>query len=148
MNVSRPQVGYYACSLSSLCGAALLFLVGWGRRNPCSPVMAAAAAAAAATGAGGGGSLGAAAVPCACTAAAAANMTMTPVARTLTRLPKSQSLHIPLNRTEIQQQHHPATLLVPHQIHAAHIPAPFQRSSFYGCMPQHYREQQQMGEGL
>ncbi|OXU19195.1 hypothetical protein TSAR_010996 [Trichomalopsis sarcophagae] len=43
---------------------------------------------------------------------------MTPVARTLTRLPKSQSLHIPLNRTEMQ--HHPATLLVPHQIHATH----------------------------
>ncbi|EGI65309.1 Monocarboxylate transporter 14, partial [Acromyrmex echinatior] len=38
MNASSPRVGYYACTLSSLCGAALLFLVGWGRQ-PASPVL-------------------------------------------------------------------------------------------------------------
>lgn len=38
MNASHPRVGYYACTLSSLCGAALLSLVGWGR-YPTSPLL-------------------------------------------------------------------------------------------------------------
>ncbi|XP_046409641.1 monocarboxylate transporter 11-like [Neodiprion virginianus] len=38
MNASSPRVGYYACTLSSLSGAALLFLVGWGR-HPSSPAL-------------------------------------------------------------------------------------------------------------
>lgn len=40
MNASSPRVGYYACTLSSLSGAALLFLVGWGRQ-PSSPAIGA-----------------------------------------------------------------------------------------------------------
>ena len=134
MNASSPRVGYYACTLSSLCGAALLFLVGWGRRNPCSPVIAAAAAAAAAAGGGGGGSLGS--VPCACSAGMGP---MTPVARTLTRLPKSQSLHIPLNRSDMQ---HSTPMAHGHAaMHPGHMGS-FQRNSFYACTPQHYHEQQ------
>ncbi|XP_023245123.1 uncharacterized protein LOC106636883 [Copidosoma floridanum] len=140
LNEASPRVGYYLCSLSSLVGAALLFLVGWSRRSPCSPVMAAAAATP-----GVGGSL-MGSMPCACTAAAAvathraASMTPT-VPRTLSRLPKSQSLHIPLDRSE-----HTTPAFAPHSsFHGGHVTPGFHRNSFYGCTPQHFREQQLMG---
>ncbi|XP_029176293.1 monocarboxylate transporter 4-like isoform X2 [Nylanderia fulva] len=76
MNANSPRVGYYACTLSSLCGAALLFLVGWGRQ-PASPLLP-------------GPRLSSLGVmppppPCACP----------PPPRP--RLPKSQSLHVPLD---------------------------------------------------
>lgn len=77
MNASSPRVGYYACTLSSLCGAALLFLVGWGRQ-PASPVLPGPRRS----------SLGIVPpppLPCACP----------PPPRP--RLPKSQSLHVPLD---------------------------------------------------
>ncbi|KAL2731999.1 monocarboxylate transporter 10-like isoform X1 [Vespula squamosa] len=74
MNANSPRVGYYACTLSSLCGAALLFLVGWGRQ-PTSPVLPGPRLS----------SLGAVPPPCACP----------PPPRP--RLPKSQSLHVPLD---------------------------------------------------
>ncbi|XP_043254509.1 monocarboxylate transporter 10-like [Colletes gigas] len=76
MNANSPRMGYYACTLSSLCGAALLFLVGWGRQ-PSSPVLP-------------GSHLGTGLVPppCACP----------PPPRP--RLPKSQSLHVPLDIEE------------------------------------------------
>ncbi|XP_026830936.1 monocarboxylate transporter 4 isoform X2 [Ooceraea biroi] len=76
MNASSPRVGYYACTLSSLCGAALLFLVGWGRQ-PASPILP-------------GPRLTSFGIvppppPCACP----------PPPRP--RLPKSHSLHVPLD---------------------------------------------------
>ncbi|KAF7381961.1 hypothetical protein HZH68_015834 [Vespula germanica] len=74
MNANSPRVGYYACTLSSLCGAALLFLVGWGRQ-PTSPVLPGPRLS----------SFGAVPPPCACP----------PPPRP--RLPKSQSLHVPLD---------------------------------------------------
>lgn len=147
LNEASPRVGYYLCSLSSLVGAALLFLVGWNRRNPCSPVITATTAG---TGGVGDGSL-----ICSCAA-----LTTTPVAlqhdmqtpimnNTLNRLPKSQSLHIPFNRQEHQTpsstlsagdggRHH-------HAFHTGRIIPGFQRNSFYGCTPQHFREQQLIG---
>ncbi|XP_053987713.1 monocarboxylate transporter 10-like isoform X1 [Hylaeus volcanicus] len=76
MNANSPRVGYYACTLSSLCGAALLFLVGWGRQ-PASPVLAGSHLA-----------TGVVPPPCACP----------PPPRP--RLPKSQSLHVPLDIEE------------------------------------------------
>ncbi|XP_076673946.1 monocarboxylate transporter 10 [Andrena cerasifolii] len=73
MNANSPRVGYYACTLSSLCGAALLFLVGWGRQ-PATPILT------------GHHIPGGVAPPhCACP----------PPPRP--RLPKSQSLHVPLD---------------------------------------------------
>lgn len=82
INARSPRVGYYACTLSSLCGAALLFLVGWGRQ-PTSPIL--------------GGSrlshVGPLPPPCACP----------PPPRP--RLPKSQSLHVPLDvEQEMREQ--------------------------------------------
>ncbi|KAM0733171.1 hypothetical protein ACS0PU_012720 [Formica fusca] len=81
MNANSPRVGYYACTLSSLCGAALLFLVGWGRQ-PASPLLPGPRLS----------SLGFGVVPppppCACP----------PPPRP--RLPKSQSLHVPLDVVE------------------------------------------------
>lgn len=79
MNASSPRVGYYACTLSSLCGAALLFLVGWGRQ-PASPILPGPRLS----------SLGIVPPPppCACP----------PPPRP--RLPKSQSLHVPLDMVE------------------------------------------------
>ncbi|KAL6448135.1 hypothetical protein ACFW04_000270 [Cataglyphis niger] len=81
MNANSPRVGYYACTLSSLCGAALLFLVGWGRQ-PASPLLPGPRLS----------SLGYGVVPppppCACP----------PPPRP--RLPKSQSLHVPLDVVE------------------------------------------------
>ncbi|XP_017755394.1 PREDICTED: monocarboxylate transporter 10-like [Eufriesea mexicana] len=76
MNDNSPRVGYYACTLSSLCGAALLFLVGWGRQ-PASPLLP-------------GSHLSNVSIPppCACP----------PPPRP--RLPKSQSLHVPLDVEE------------------------------------------------
>lgn len=76
MNANSPRVGYYACTLSSLCGAALLFLVGWGRQ-PASPLLPGPRLS----------SLGVVPPPppCACP----------PPPRP--RLPKSQSLHVPLD---------------------------------------------------
>ncbi|XP_012235173.1 monocarboxylate transporter 11-like [Linepithema humile] len=76
MNANSPRVGYYACTLSSLCGAALLFLVGWGRQ-PTSPILP-------------GPRLSSFGVmppppPCVCP----------PPPRP--RLPKSRSLHVPLD---------------------------------------------------
>ncbi|KOX68613.1 Monocarboxylate transporter 14 [Melipona quadrifasciata] len=73
MNANSSRVGYYACTLSSLCGAALLFLVGWGRQ-PSSPFLSAP-------------NLSNVSIPppCACP----------PPPRP--RLPKSQSLHVPLD---------------------------------------------------
>ncbi|XP_011868794.1 PREDICTED: monocarboxylate transporter 4-like [Vollenhovia emeryi] len=76
MNASSPRVGYYACTLSSLCGAALLFLVGWGRQ-PASQILP-------------GPHLSSLGIvppppPCVCP----------PPPRP--RLPKSQSLHVPLD---------------------------------------------------
>ncbi|KAK1133835.1 hypothetical protein K0M31_011622 [Melipona bicolor] len=73
MNANSSRVGYYACTLSSLCGAALLFLVGWGRQ-PASPFLSAP-------------NLSNVSIPppCACP----------PPPRP--RLPKSQSLHVPLD---------------------------------------------------
>ncbi|XP_066597732.1 monocarboxylate transporter 4-like [Prorops nasuta] len=80
MNASSPRVGYYACTLSSLCGAALLFLVGWGRQPAGSPLLAGSRLS----------NMGLLGTPignssCSC-----------PPPRP--RLPKSQSLHIPLDR--------------------------------------------------
>ncbi|KAG5322528.1 MOT10 protein, partial [Pseudoatta argentina] len=92
MNASSPRVGYYACTLSSLCGAALLFLVGWGRQ-PVSPVLPGPRLS----------SLGIVPPPppCACP----------PPPRP--RLPKSQSLHVPLDvedgmreREFVERVHH------------------------------------------
>ncbi|XP_012059826.1 PREDICTED: monocarboxylate transporter 4-like [Atta cephalotes] len=92
MNASSPRVGYYACTLSSLCGAALLFLVGWGRQ-PASPVLPGPRLS----------SLGIVPPlpPCACP----------PPPRP--RLPKSQSLHVPLDvedgmreREFVERVHH------------------------------------------
>ncbi|XP_026668150.1 monocarboxylate transporter 10 isoform X2 [Ceratina calcarata] len=79
MNENSSRVGYYACTLSSLCGAALLFLVGWGRQ-PASPLLH-------------GSHLPNVPMspPCACP----------PPPRP--RLPKSQSLHVPL---DIDMNHH------------------------------------------
>ncbi|XP_043578467.1 monocarboxylate transporter 10-like [Bombus pyrosoma] len=76
MNANSSRVGYYACTLSSLCGAALLFLVGWGRQ-PASPLLP-------------GSHLSNVTIPppCACP----------PPPRP--RLPKSQSLHVPLDMEE------------------------------------------------
>ncbi|KAL0125502.1 hypothetical protein PUN28_004541 [Cardiocondyla obscurior] len=76
MNASSPRVGYYACTLSSLCGAALLFLVGWGRQ-PTSPVLPGPRLS----------SLGIVPPPPPCV--------YPPPPRP--RLPKSQSLHVPLD---------------------------------------------------
>ncbi|KAH0952355.1 hypothetical protein HN011_006916 [Eciton burchellii] len=79
MNASSPRVGYYACTLSSLCGAALLFLVGWGRQ-PASPILPGPRLAGLA-----GVAMPPAPLPCACP----------PPPRP--RLPKSHSLHVPLD---------------------------------------------------
>ncbi|XP_076232664.1 monocarboxylate transporter 10 isoform X2 [Calliopsis andreniformis] len=76
MNANSPRVGYYACTLSSLCGAALLFLVGWGRQ-PATRVLS-----------GSHISSGVVPPPCICP----------PPPRP--RLPKSQSLHVPLDMEE------------------------------------------------
>ncbi|KAK0094768.1 hypothetical protein PV326_010044 [Microctonus aethiopoides] len=75
MNDSVPRVGYYACTLSSLCGAALLFLVGWGRQ-PSSPLLRASQLSHVSQ---------QMPPPCACP----------PPPRP--RLPKSQSLHVSLD---------------------------------------------------
>ncbi|XP_076654148.1 monocarboxylate transporter 13 [Halictus rubicundus] len=77
MNAYIPRVGYYACMLSSLCGAALLFLVGSGQQ-PSSPTMIPDS------------HLSTSAVP--------PPRTCPPPPRP--RLPKSQSLHVPLNIDE------------------------------------------------
>lgn len=77
MNAGSPRIGYYVCTLSSLSGAALLFLVGWGRRNPCmTPIPGISP-------------------NCPCSLAATALGV-----RTYPRISKTQSLHIPLNRSE------------------------------------------------
>ena len=82
MNASSPRVGYYACTLSSLCGAALLFLVGWGRQ-PTSPILAGSRLS----------HIGPLPPPCACP----------PPPRP--RLPKSQSLHVSLDvEQELREQ--------------------------------------------
>ncbi|KOC67144.1 hypothetical protein WH47_11801, partial [Habropoda laboriosa] len=80
MNGNSSRVGYYACTLSSLCGAALLFLVGWGRQ-PASPLLP-------------GSHLSNVTIPppCACP----------PPPRP--RLPKSQSLHVPLDEETIRSR--------------------------------------------
>ncbi|XP_076627091.1 monocarboxylate transporter 10 [Colletes latitarsis] len=91
MNANSPRMGYYACTLSSLCGAALLFLVGWGRQ-PSSPVLPGSHLA-----------TGLVPPPCACP----------PPPRP--RLPKSQSLHVPLDieenlrEREMERMQHTAT---------------------------------------
>lgn len=84
MNAGSPRIGYYVCTLSSLSGAALLFLVGWGRRNPCiTPIPGISPT-------------------CPCSLAATASGV-----RTYPRISKTQSLHIPLSRPEsVIQQHH------------------------------------------
>ncbi|XP_012278934.1 monocarboxylate transporter 2 [Orussus abietinus] len=74
INASSPRVGYYASTLSPLCGAALLFLVGWGRQ-PTSPMIIGSQPS----------NIGHVPPPCACP----------PPPRS--RLPKSQSLHVPLD---------------------------------------------------
>ena len=84
MNERSPRVGYYACTLSSLCGAALLFLVGWGRQ-PTSPL------------------IGGPTVP---------NINEVPPLCFCThpprpRLPKSQSLYVPLDREHNYQENYP-----------------------------------------
>ncbi|KYN07524.1 Monocarboxylate transporter 14 [Cyphomyrmex costatus] len=104
MNASSPRVGYYACTLSSLCGAALLFLVGWGRQ-PASPVLPGPRLS----------SLGIVPPlipPCACP----------PPPRP--RLPKSQSLHVPLDvedgmreRDFVERVHHDHHPVVDHYCH-------------------------------
>ncbi|KZC11886.1 Monocarboxylate transporter 14 [Dufourea novaeangliae] len=76
MNAYIPRVGYYACTLSSLCGAALLFLVGSGQQ-PSSPILP-------------DSHLSTTAVP--------PPRTYPPPPRP--RLPKSQSLHVPLDIDE------------------------------------------------
>ncbi|XP_050578340.1 monocarboxylate transporter 10-like [Bombus affinis] len=76
MNANSSRVGYYACTLSSLCGAALLFLVGWGRQ-PASPLLP-------------GSHLSNVTIPPPCA--------YPPPPRP--RLPKSQSLHVPLDMEE------------------------------------------------
>lgn len=76
MNANSPRVGYYACTLSSLCGAALLFLVGWGRQ-PTSPILPGPRLS----------SLGIVPPPPPCVCP--------PPPRP--RLPKSRSLHVPLD---------------------------------------------------
>ncbi|XP_034950849.1 monocarboxylate transporter 4-like [Chelonus insularis] len=95
MNESAPRIGYYACTLSSLCGAALLFLVGWGRQ-PSSPILR-------------GSQLSHLSqpfpTPCHCP----------PPPRM--RLPKSQSLHTPLDAEQDVR---------PHQ-HHQHLPEPTER---------------------
>ncbi|XP_025264408.1 monocarboxylate transporter 10 isoform X1 [Camponotus floridanus] len=80
MNANSPRVGYYACTLSSLCGAALLFLVGWGRQ-PASPLLPGPRLSSLGLGLG----VAPPPPPCACP----------PPPRP--RLPKSQSLHVPLD---------------------------------------------------
>ncbi|XP_072744845.1 monocarboxylate transporter 4 [Anoplolepis gracilipes] len=103
MNANSPRVGYYACTLSSLCGAALLFLVGWGRQ-PASPLLPGPRFS----------SLGDVPppLPCACP----------PPPRP--RLPKSQSLHVPLDvedgmreREYVERMHEPDHYCHP-QFHA------------------------------
>nr|XP_031836871.1 monocarboxylate transporter 11-like isoform X2 [Nomia melanderi] len=74
MNAYIPRVGYYACTLSSLCGAALLFLVGSGQQ-PASPTVLPD--------------------PHISTTAVPPPRTCPPPPRP--RLPKSQSLHVPLD---------------------------------------------------
>ncbi|XP_015113818.1 monocarboxylate transporter 10 [Diachasma alloeum] len=90
MNASIPRVGYYACTLSSLCGAGLLFLVGWGRQ-PSSPVLHASQLSHVSQ---------QLPPPCACP----------PPPRQ--RLPKSQSLHVPLD-VEQEMRDQPQTPLHP-----------------------------------
>ncbi|TGZ49621.1 Uncharacterized protein DBV15_02028, partial [Temnothorax longispinosus] len=113
MNASSPRVGYYACTLSSLCGAALLFLVGWGRQ-PASPVLPGPRLS----------SLGIVPPPppCACP----------PPPRP--RLPKSQSLHVPLDVEDGMRErdfvervhdHHP---IVDHYCHPQFHHAPLRPS--------------------
>jgi len=97
--MSSPRVGYYACTLSSLCGAALLFLVGSGRQSPIVVVRGSNLLR-----------LLPPSPPCTCP----------PPPRP--RLPKSQSLHVPLdvedgirNRDFVERVHnHP---IVDHYYH-------------------------------
>lgn len=91
MNQSIPRVGYYACTLSSLCGAGLLFLVGWGRQ-PSSPVLRASQLSHVSQ---------QLPPPCACP----------PPPRQ--RLPKSQSLHVPLDIEQEIIRDQPQTTLHP-----------------------------------
>lgn len=84
MNANNPRVGYYACTLSSLCGAALLFLVGWGRQ-PTSPLVVGPRIP----------NVSGMPPPCACP----------PPPRP--RLPKSQSLYVPLDVEHNYREHYP-----------------------------------------
>ena len=86
MNASSPRVGYYACTLSSLCGAALLFLVGWGRQ-PTSPLIVGPRIP--------NIGIGGMPPPCVCP----------PPPRP--RLPKSQSLYVPLDVEHNYREHYP-----------------------------------------
>ncbi|XP_051162314.1 monocarboxylate transporter 10 [Leptopilina boulardi] len=90
MNANNPRVGYYACTLSSLCGAALLFLVGWGRQ-PTSPLVVGPRIP----------NVSGMPPPCACP----------PPPRP--RLPKSQSLYVPLDVEHNYREHYPQRAMNP-----------------------------------
>lgn len=111
MNANSSRVGYYACTLSSLCGAALLFLVGWGRQ-PSSPLLP-------------GSHLSNVTIPppCACP----------PPPRP--RLPKSQSLHVPLDVEESLRDR---------EIERMHTAEHYYQPQFYGPL----RPSKSVPEGL
>ncbi|XP_032677686.1 monocarboxylate transporter 11-like isoform X3 [Odontomachus brunneus] len=131
MNASSPRVGYYACTLSSLCGAALLFLVGWGRQ-PASPILPGPRLT----------SLGVVPPPppCACP----------PPPRP--RLPKSQSLHVPLDVLEdnmrerdFERMHDADHYYHTHQFHAPlrpskSVPEGLSHQDPYRTRPRRHRD--------
>ncbi|CAK9809427.1 Monocarboxylate transporter 10 [Anthophora plagiata] len=110
MNTNNSRVGYYACTLSSLCGAALLFLVGWGRQ-PASPLLP-------------GSHLSNVTIPppCACP----------PPPRP--RLPKSQSLHVPLDEEILRER----------EVERMHTAEHYYQPQFYGPL----RPSKSVPEGL
>ncbi|XP_031366560.1 monocarboxylate transporter 10-like isoform X2 [Apis dorsata] len=111
MNANSSRVGYYACTLSSLCGAALLFLVGWGRQ-PASPLLP------------GSSHLSNMSIPppCACP----------PPPRP--RLPKSQSLHVPLDEEHFRER----------EMERMHTAEHYYQPQFYGPL----RPSKSVPEGL
>lgn len=108
---ANSRVGYYACTLSSLCGAALLFLVGWGRQ-PASPLLP------------GSSHLSNMSIPppCACP----------PPPRP--RLPKSQSLHVPLDEEHFRER----------EMERMHTAEHYYQPQFYGPL----RPSKSVPEGL
>ncbi|XP_011495152.1 PREDICTED: uncharacterized protein LOC105360075 [Ceratosolen solmsi marchali] len=122
INSKNPKIGYYACSLSSLCGAALLFLVGSNRRKACSPVIFTATRSR---------SLGS--LSCACP-----TINMKPVAYNISRLVKSQSLHIPLIRDENQYS---LLLMSINQKSYTNRTRNFERKNVYNTKPHQFNKQ-------